>query len=299
MKEKLNIDDIIKRFNIYHNNYYTYNITKYKSTTDTIVILCPKHGEFKQTIANHFKHGCYECAKIKLANIKRGNIETYINKCNIIYNNKYDYSKVIFNKLKDKVEIICTEHGSFFVSLDNHMNKKIGCKKCTIHKSGKFKPKEIMYDYSKVKYINSKTKIEIICPIHGSFFQTPNNHLSKNHKCPSCSLISKSNLFISNLDNYLNKLNSFHSYKYDYSKFVYMGYNKKSIIICQIHGEFKQSISSNLKYGCPFCNESKGEKEISKILDMNNIKYERQKKFTECKNIRKLSFDFYLPNYNN
>ena len=32
------------------------------------------------------------------------------------------------------------------------------------------------YNYSKVDYVNSKTKICIICPEHGEFWQTPSMH---------------------------------------------------------------------------------------------------------------------------
>jgi hypothetical protein len=34
------------------------------------------------------------------------------------------------------------------------------------------------YDYSKVEYINTNSKVKIICPIHGEFEQTPHNHLT-------------------------------------------------------------------------------------------------------------------------
>lgn len=34
------------------------------------------------------------------------------------------------------------------------------------------------YDYSLVDYVNAKTKVEIICPVHGKFTQIPYNHLS-------------------------------------------------------------------------------------------------------------------------
>lgn len=36
------------------------------------------------------------------------------------------------------------------------------------------------YDYSKAKYVSSHTPVEIICPIHGSFYQEPNSHIGKN-----------------------------------------------------------------------------------------------------------------------
>ena len=44
------------------------------------------------------------------------------------------------------------------------------------------------YDYSKVNYINSTTKVCIICPKHGEFWQTPSNHL-QGSKCPKWSNI--------------------------------------------------------------------------------------------------------------
>ena len=41
------------------------------------------------------------------------------------------------------------------------------------------------YDYSKVEYVNSSTKVCIICPEHGEFWQTPHKHLS-GQGCPKC-----------------------------------------------------------------------------------------------------------------
>ena len=49
------------------------------------------------------------------------------------------------------------------------------------------------YDYSRVEYIDSKTKICIICPKHGEFWQTPANHL-KGCGCPKCSFKKVSDL---------------------------------------------------------------------------------------------------------
>lgn len=298
------INDILTRFNLKHNSFYAYSIKEYKSITDKILIICPIHGEFTQTIANHFNHGCYECAKIHLANIKRGNLNNYLAKCNVVHGFKYDYSKIIFNKLKDKVEIICPIHGSFSCSLDNHMNKKIGCKKCTKRKNGEkeffehVKRRKENYDYSKVNYINSSTSVEIICQKHGSFWQIPGNHINKNHICPQCSLEQKSLKLMGSLNNYLDKLNIYHNNKYDYSKFIYSGLRKKSTIICPIHGEFQQSIFVHLNCGCPICNESHVEKLIRNYLIKNNIKFTTQKIFKDCKNTRNLLFDFYLNDFN-
>jgi very-short-patch-repair endonuclease len=51
-------------------------------------------------------------------------------------------------------------------------------------------------------------------------------------------------------------------------------------------------------YGCPQCNESHGERQVRLWLEKNNISYEFQMKFEDCKDINPLPFDFYLPNYN-
>ena len=42
------------------------------------------------------------------------------------------------------------------------------------------------YDYSKVVYVNTQTKVCIICKEHGEFWQKPKNHLCGNG-CVKCS----------------------------------------------------------------------------------------------------------------
>ncbi len=70
-------------------------------------------------------------------------------------------------------------------------------------------------------------------------------------------------------------------------------------IICKKHGIFMQLTSYHLRgIGCPICQESKGEKIISNFLKNKNIKFKREKRFSDCRNILPLPFDFFLPNYN-
>lgn len=44
------------------------------------------------------------------------------------------------------------------------------------------------YDYSLVEYVNSVTKVKIICPIHGVFYQAPIAHIHQKQGCPYCGL---------------------------------------------------------------------------------------------------------------
>ena len=150
------------------------------------------------------------------------------------------------------------------------------------------------YDYSLVEYLNSRTKVKIICPEHGIFEQKVNNHVNQRNGCPKCS--GKHSY---NNQEFINKAKLIHGDKYDYSLVDYKNNYTKIKIICSEHGIFEQKPNSHLsKYGCPYCKESKGEKEIAKLLKINNIMFKRQYAFNNYRNIYSLPFDFYLNNYN-
>ena len=94
------------------------------------------------------------------------------------------------------------------------------------------------FDYSKVNYINNTTKVEIICPKHRSFFQTPNNHLNGNG-CLKCQPEYLSNLFRKNNKDVIKEFKKLHGDKYDYSKVKYGKNNTEKVeIVCKKHGSF-------------------------------------------------------------
>ena len=107
------------------------------------------------------------------------------------------------------------------------------------------------YDYSKVFYINSKTSVIIICPIHGEFLQRPNNHLL-GQGCPKCK--AEKSARRSTREDFIEKARKIHGDKYDYSKVVYINNSTPVIIICPEHGEFLQTPCSHLYgSGCSKC----------------------------------------------
>jgi hypothetical protein len=129
----------------------------------------------------------------------RLNTEDFIRKAKIIHGNKYDYSKTIYINGHTKLSIICPFHGEFSQRADSHLEGKT-CFQCNIDyltnlrkdSFEKFVKKAIKihgnkYDYSKVKYIESRDYVCIICPIHGEFFQKPNNHLN-GYGCRKCGI---------------------------------------------------------------------------------------------------------------
>jgi hypothetical protein len=194
--------------------------------------------------------------------------EKFISKALKRHGYKYDYSEVEYINSIEKVKIICKEHGVFFVRPDAHV-RKVGCPSCNggvkynneifinlaIEKHGN------KFDYSKVNYINSSKKIEVICKYHGSFNILPSNHLL-GQSCSSCAGVKRKN----NIE-FINESNKIHNNMYGYSNVDYKNNRTKVEIICSKHGPFFQSPKDHLNgHGCNLCNFSKGEMMIAKCL---------------------------------
>ncbi len=182
---------------------------------------------------------------------------------------RYDYSEVNYINAITKIDIICPEHGSFPQTPNSHLNGS-GCPKC----AGKDKTTAELivefnkihnnkYDYSLVIYSSAKEKVKIICPKHGLFPQTPDKHL-RGQGCPKCKLDNLRSYFISNEEEFIEKANIKHNYKYDYSNVSYKNSLTKVEIICPEHGPFPQTPGDHLSgYGCPRCTHYVSKPEIA------------------------------------
>ncbi len=123
--KKLDINELILKINKKHfDNYNTENII-YKNAITKFKVKCKKHGEFYMCPKN--LSGCKKCANEELSH----STKEFIEKSNIIFNNKYDYSKTNYINNKSKVIIICSKHGVFEQRPDDHLNGH-GCKFCKI-----------------------------------------------------------------------------------------------------------------------------------------------------------------------
>ena len=186
----------------------------------------------------------------------------FIKKSEEIHGDKYDYSKTIYTKTKDKVIIICKKHNFEFEQKPyGHLEGK-GCRKCANNYNYNTDEWILIaknihsdkYDYSKVKYINTKTKVIIICKNieHEGFEfeQLPNSHVSHKNGCPKCG-----GTYNYNTTEFIEKAKEIHGDKYDYSKTTYTNIRENINIICKIHGEFLQKANSHIivKSGCPKC----------------------------------------------
>lgn len=288
------IDDFIEKAKLIHCDKYDYSKSVYINVRTKLIITCPIHGDFEQKPNLHLNGcGCPKCA-----NNTKHTRESFINKSKQIHGNKYDYLKVEYKNNKTNVCIICPEHGEFWQTPSSHLQGH-GCQKCigtNLSNTTEFikKAQQIhngKYDYSKIDYVNNKTKVCVICPEHGEFWQEPSEHL-RGHGCPKCGYQKNTNTII----NFIQKARIVHSDKYDYSKVNYVNNRSQIEIICPIHGSFYQIPHVHLEgCGCPKCKSSHMESEIRNILIENKINFEEQKKFGW---LGKQSLDFYLTDYN-
>jgi hypothetical protein len=208
---------------------------------------------------------------------KKYNIDIFIEKSKEIHGDKYDYSLSEYISYRKKIKIICPLHGIFEQSFEKHVSRRNGCPGCSNkkrHTNESFikKSKEEhgdKYDYSLVKYVNAKTKVIIICPIHGEFEQSPSCHMSGNgcYKCKGKKISKSLSL---NTQEFIIKSNKKHNNFYDYSLVEYETSHKKIKIICKKHGIFEQTPNSHLNgRGCPFCSNLKSS--LSRISNKKDF----------------------------
>ena len=211
MPKKATQEEVIAAFHQTHDNRYDYSMMEYVSSSVKIKVLCIQHGMFEVTPRHHKKGvGCRQC----YFDSQKTSKEEFLRRSKECFGELYDYS--YFSEIpshRQKVKILCVEHKKmFFQDPRSHMRGHTGCSICQsvklsgptesrgLIRSEKERTLEVVkkfksvhgdtYNYQKFLYINLSTKGEIICEMHGSFFQTTHNHL-KGHNCPRCSVIKK------------------------------------------------------------------------------------------------------------
>ena len=271
---KFTTQDFIERAKAVHGDTYIYDEGKinYINMHTMVCITCLEHGDFWQTPAHHLRgHGCLKCkGGVHLTRIE------VIDKAHKVHGYKYIYDKMEYVNSATKTCITCREHGDFWQTPNNHLSGQ-GCPKCNggtlITKESIIKKaKEIhgdKYIYTQSNYVNYHTKMCIICPNHGEFWQSPLHHLN-GQGCPKCgklSIIDKNTKPFSQFDEGARKV---HGDKYVYDKGTYTTSSKKMRMVCPDHGEFWQTPAHHLNgQGCPKCGYiiSKSEDEINNFIN--------------------------------
>lgn len=196
----------------------------------------------------------------------KGTKETFIAKARAKHGLVYDYTEVTYAGSKAKVRLICSVHGGFEISPDNHLSGK-GCPTCGRLKNanGQRKTTEQFiaearavhgdkYDYSRSEYIQARTKIDIVCPRHGLFEQEASSHLS-GVGCQKCGFEVGSQKQRLDPNEFLARAKARFGEKFDYSRANYETAWTPIEIGCPVHGTFLQPPVTHLNstHGCPKC----------------------------------------------
>lgn len=279
--------EIVKRY-----PHYDFSEVVYKDRSTKVKVKCNIHNvEFyvEPRFLLKDKRVCPQCQKRMnvgisiydtsdyVPNKHSDTTESFITKSKKIFNNTFDYSKVVYGAGQHcKVELTCIKHSNTFITTANsHLNKKYGgCKECDkegirIVQSGdraglprKYGIQDFItkanivhnnkYDYTFSTYDDATTKVLIVCPTHGGFRAIAGQHLFGDG-CYKCSLTT----YIGSTEEFIELCRLKHEDKYIYDKIDYITQNIPIEVVCKIHGSWFP-LAGNFKSGsgCPYCNNT-------------------------------------------
>lgn len=206
--------------------------------------------------------------------MKRLTKEEFIERARAQHGDKYIYDKAVYINNQTKVIITCPKHGDFLQTPCNHIKGR-GCPACGREKISRLRSftlddfikkargiHGLTYDYSKVTFIDTQTKVIITCPIHGDFEQRPNDHTTGGCGCPTCGHVTRGRNSLYSTSDFIRKSTKVHNGKYSYHRTRYKSSTSFVIITCPVHGDFKQRASYHLNgAGCKQCANEKLSKE--------------------------------------
>lgn len=290
-------------------NPYIKPLEKYKGARTKILVQCLIDGyQWMSTPTNLLRgKGCPECKRLKHSTFKissqkdfRNLLDTSNRKNNTFWDTHDTYvdsnTKLHFFCKKDDFQIYCT--------FGNLLSGNYVCKECKRKEyENKLKQHIIENELPIIldgDYKGSDKPIACICKMCGrKYYTLPNRIISNNVICRKCAYIQMGINSRVSFDIFINKLSKNNpdiTYLSGYEgmeSYVSVRCNK-----CGYEWSVLASSIANSNSGCPKCHLSKGETRISKYLDDNNIKYISQKTFDNLRSIKKLRYDFYIPQYN-
>lgn len=253
---------------------YDYSKVEYKGATTKISLHCKEHGNFEITPQELFKGGrCPTCTKRGKSLKLTKSSDTFIQQVQEV-SPRYDYSKVVYKNYKEKVEVICKEHGSFFIRA-GELLKGCGCMKCYDARRGK--SLELTYDKFKKKlleqdkghlsikdedYKDRYSPLVFTCSIHGvQHTNKAYNLITSKFGCVKCSNKIRGSRGIIPIEEIKKRLFNKFRDKVSIIDSSYTSNTTEATFICQEHGGYTNKVMNVLgnKYPCKKCADKYGE----------------------------------------
>ena len=281
-------EEIINKGTTIFNGKYDYSLLgDVKTKKEKFPIICPEHGIFYKNYEHHIRRqqGCPECS-----GKKRYTTDEFVSKCQKLeHTGEMTFENTHYVNTSTKIKVFChhkddygNEHGEFEIT-PLHLLAGEGCPKCRYIKSAASKRRSISevidaanevhngkYDYSLItEYKNDRIKYPIICPEHGVFYQTMNNHIKARQGCPVCGRNRCDEARKDTFEDFVRKARLTHGDKYEYLDNNYVNTDTKIGITCPVHGVFYMEPGNHIfGQGCPKCFKDKSgvEKELFEYI---------------------------------
>lgn len=273
MVRRLTQEEFIERAKAVHGETrYDLSRANYVDMKSKVEVVCPEHGSWMVAPNNLLSgRGCPKCGRDRTGESRRLTQEEFIAKAKAVHGTTcYDLRRAKYTGSKNKVEIICPEHGPWMVQPGNFLSGQ-GCPVCGKEKIGKalrltqeeFEERarkahgENSYDLSMARYVDSKTKVDVICPKHGGFKIIP-HILLRGNGCPKCGVEKRSKAKLLTQEEFELRVHKVHGNKYDLRNAIYQKGHTKVEVICPKHGSWRAAPSELFSgYGCPACGVEK------------------------------------------
>lgn len=300
MKKRTN-EEYIKE--LAEKNPNTEALEQYVSSNVPILHRCIIHDEIWKTTPSRALQGvgCPKCKKNRFHDSRCRTQQQYINEVEKISADIVVIGNYV--NARTPIEHYCKKHKVIWNASPESILHGCGCPSCGIQKSSDARRMSHEEYVSRLEQVN--INIEVIGTYHGAetpilhrckidgyeWNAAPGNTLS-GKGCPKCA----GNLKLTN-EEYIDKLKIVNPYIKPLGE--YINSTTKIPHMCLIDGcVWETAPYSTLSgYGCPQCHETKGERQIRQWLELHNIEYTYQKTFIDCRDIKVLPFDFYIPKY--
>lgn len=274
MNSSMTTAEYIEQAKIVHGDKYDYSPTDYCSYKKMIQIRCKVHDYVFQMLPRTHLNGagCPICEQENLMEYEQRKQE-------ILEKRKVKWER-IKQKREISKEILSSKPAGIAYGVEEFLRLAR-----LIHGD------DFEYPNIKQEYKNLNTPITIHCNEHNwDFPQAPSKHL-KGQGCPRC--IGRHQT----TESFIQDATYLHQNRYSYEKTEFVGAEKKVIITCKTHGDFKMLPGEHLRgKGCPHCATSILEKKVISFLKKEtNFIIEPQKQFSWLKTSRTMPLDIYLP----
>ncbi len=192
---KLDQQEFLRRVRAVHGERYGLSLAMYATQYDHVIVECAEYGPFQVLPFNLWRGaGCPACALRQNGMNHRMTQADYLCRVDQVHGSTYNHSLIHYERMHDRIRVVCRIHGQFSPTAANYLAGR-GCPGCGASRAAAIRAPKLVhgiddvlarfrkihgdqFNYTKVAYLHSNRRVEIVCRQHGAFLQTPRSHSS-------------------------------------------------------------------------------------------------------------------------